>query len=91
MENMSPIQSSSPEKPQKIAFPSFAEPNNDFSTPEAEPEPKPKKHNFMGGVTQNLDQSSEATPVSETQEKQIHLFDNMNYSDENEEPSPKSF
>jgi hypothetical protein len=45
----------------------------------------------MGGVTQNLDQSSEATPVSETQEKQIHLFDNMNYSDENEEPSPKSF
>jgi hypothetical protein len=39
---------------------------------------------------QNLDQSSEV--ISETHEKHIHLFDNMNYSDENEEDqSPKSF
>jgi hypothetical protein len=46
---MSPIAArSSNLKANKRAYPSFADGTGDFSNPEAEPEPKPKKHNFEG-------------------------------------------
>ena len=96
MSGMSPIEGNSPAKPSKIVFPSFAEPNNDFQTPEAEPEPKPRKHNFMSTAPTpkpiiEQPQSKLASPIHQDNSNQINIFDDTNNYDDNEEQSPKSF